>query len=70
VSLLKELSGALTLKLLEQFCIPLRVPSKHSVSTSLLLVWYDPGVKRKAGWTSEWGCTVSVAETSLKRNAF
>lgn len=47
-----------------------RVPSECSASTCPLMMCYDPGVKRKAGWTSEWGGAVSAAEALLKRNAF
>lgn len=47
-----------------------RVPSECLASTCLLVMGYDPGVRRKAGWTSERRGAVSAAETFLKRNAF
>lgn len=35
-----------------------------------LVVRYDPGGRRKAGRTSEWGRAVSAAQTLLKKIAF
>lgn len=48
----------------------LRQSPANAREAHTLVVGYDPGGKRKAGRTSEWGQAVSAAETSLKRTAF